>query len=317
MDWAWQCVEYSVEETYKNGLRGIREGATKRWRDALKKANQLRVQWVGNPGTSVYEREWDVLVILDACRVDLMKEVADEYPFIGPIERFESLASVSKNWMRRNFEGEHAVNAAKTAYVTGNPFSRYLDDSTFGYFDEVWRYAWDDDLHTIPARPLTQRAINVWRRREEQDVERMIVHYMQPHAPFVPEPNLGTYGAPDDFGYGFADDIWSQIGYTIPYEHVWRAFRDNLRYVLNDVEVLLKNMDADQPVLSADHGNAFGERGIWGHPIDMLLPCIREVPWIETSAVDEHTHEPTLEQVEGIKDEQAVTNRLRNLGYAE
>ena len=30
-----------------------------------------------NYGTNVYDREWDVLVVLDACRADLLESVAD------------------------------------------------------------------------------------------------------------------------------------------------------------------------------------------------------------------------------------------------
>ena len=315
-DWLRLCARYAYEETRKNGLVGAREGLVRPWRDFFKKANRMYVRRVGNPGTSVYEREWDVLVILDACRVDLLEEVADEYPFVAQIGRFESLASMSEDWIRRNFGAQYAGETARTAYVTGNPFSRTLDESTFAYLDEVWRYAWDDDLHTIPARPVTDRAIDAWRRRDEHGAKRMIVHYLQPHGPFVTAPELGARDLtePEEFGRG-RGTLWDQAGYTIPRERVWRAYRENLRHVLDDVSLLLANMDAERVAISADHGNAFGEFGIWAHPFDVLLPSIRQVPWVETGATDEHTHEPTLTREERATDEQVVTDRLRDLGY--
>ncbi|HET7325005.1 MAG TPA: hypothetical protein VFJ06_11800 [Halococcus sp.] len=315
-DWLRICARYAYEETRKNGLTGTWEGLQRPWRDTFLWANRRRIRRGGNPGTSIYEREWDVLVILDACRADLMEEVADEHPFVGMVGRFESLGSNSRHWMRHNFTAGPADETARAAYVTGNPFSRDLDPTMFAYLDEVWRYGWDDDLHTIPARPITDRAIDTWRQRDEHGAERMIVHYMQPHGPFVTEPELGSYGRPEDFGEGFGD-LWNQAGYTIPRERVWRAYRDNLRYVLDDVSLLLENLDAERVAISADHGNAFGEFGIWGHPPGLLLPCIRQVPWVETSATDEGTHEPTLERDRGGGDGQAITDRLRDLGYVE
>jgi len=64
-------------------------------------------------------------------------------------------------------------------------------ESTPAVLDEVWTYAWDNELNTIPARPITDRAISTWR---QEDVNKMIVHYMQPHVPFIDRPDLGTYG---------------------------------------------------------------------------------------------------------------------------
>lgn len=36
-------------------------------------------------------------------------------------------------------------------------------------------------------------------------------------------------------------------------------FSLNVRYVLNDVKLLLNNFDAETVVISSDHGDAFGE----------------------------------------------------------
>lgn len=310
--WLRKRVQYGHEEYQKNGLAGAREGVLTTWRAIFHELNAQYIRRIGNPGHSIYERDWDVLVVLDACRVDLIREIADEYEFLEEIETFYSNASKSSTWMERNFGGEYANETANTAYVTGNPFSRMFSGSEFAYFDDAWRYAWDDDLHTIPARPLTDSAIDVW--RNESGVDRMIVHYMQPHVPFVSEPELGSYNGPEDFGDGF-NDLWDQAGYTLPADQVWDAYRDNLRYVLDDVRLFLRNVDAERVVITADHANAFGELGFWGHPPDMLLPSIRRVPWVVTSGVDGGEYEPTVDRSGQIHDDQAVTDRLQDLGY--
>ncbi|GAD53519.1 hypothetical protein MBEHAL_2279 [Halarchaeum acidiphilum MH1-52-1] len=136
---------------------------------------------------------------------------------------------------------------------------------------------------------------------------------MQPHVPFVSNPDLGVYTRPEDFGEGFAD-IWSRVGESLTHEEVWTAYRQNLRDVLDDVEILLENLDAERVAITADHGNAIGELGYAGHPRDVLLPCIRKVPWIPTSAADRHTYEPELEQPDKHR-EVDVEGRLKDLGY--
>ena len=274
---------------------------------------------VHNPGTPIWERDWDVLLILDACRTDLMREVAHEYEFIGSAENVGtqwSVASKSSDWLRRTFTPEYAEEINQTAYVTGNPFTASVELPTGpAVLDEVWQYAWDDDRHTVPVRPLTDRAIDTWRKRDDHGIDRMIVHYMQPHVPFINAPEIGDYGRPEDFGHGF-DDVWTRIGDDYTLEEVWSAYRDNLRYVLDDVGLLLNNLDADRVAISADHGNGVGEYGIYGHPNDLLLPAIRRVPWVETTAQDTEGHKPRTEH-EAADSEGEVSDRLRALGYAD
>ena len=43
-------------------------------------------------------------------------------------------------------------------------------------------------------------------------------------------------------------------------------------YVLNDIGILLDNLDAERVVITADHGEAFGEYGILGHKLGSLHP---------------------------------------------
>ena len=274
-----------------------------------------------NPGRPIWDGDWDVLVVLDACRVDLMRELAGEYAFVGDAENVEarwSVASKSSDWLRRTFAADHAEDVRRTAYVTGNPFTAKVDLPVDpATVDEVWTYAWDDDLRTIPARALTDRAIATWRDRSDE-VDRMVVHYMQPHAPFVDRPDLGDYGTPGDFGEGLGN-VWEGIGDDISLDEAWSLYRDNLRYALDDVAILLDNLDADRVVLTADHGNGVGEFGVYGHPADLLVPAVRRVPWVETTARDAGDHDPGTwrESTGDAATDDDVQDRLRALGYAE
>jgi hypothetical protein len=266
-------------------------------------------------GDPVFEADWDLLVVLDACRADLWNEVAPQHDHFGPADTRTSVGATSTEWLAGTFEGVPDDVLANTAYVTGNPYTdAFLDADRFGRLDEAWRYAWDDDLGTIPARPLTDRAIAAGR---EDDPDRLIVHYMQPHFPCVPCPGSGDGIALDRFGEE-PISIWEELRFgRRDADEVWDRYRENLRYVLDEVGLLFENVDADRAVVTADHGNAVGEHGLYGHVEGVSLPCLREVPWYETVATDEQTHDPADYESEPATTDADVTERLQALGYAE
>jgi hypothetical protein len=214
--------------------------------------------------------------------------------------------------MKKNFQDEFADSMEETAFICGNPHSDWLlDGDDFQLLDEVWRYGWDDDLGTLPPRTLTDRAINVGR---SQSPERMIVHYMQPHYPFLSQPRLDAGIDIDRFGELPWDNVWDRLRKgEIDQSKVWEAYRDNLSRVLEDVSLLLENIEAETAVITSDHGNALGEWGIYGHPIHMPIAQIQMVPWIETTATDKHTHEPATEHESTVDSD--IEHRLRQLGY--
>jgi len=199
--------------------------------------------------------------------------------------------------------------------VTGNPHSgEFLEEDDFFLLDEVWEYAWEKDTELFRPEYITDRAIDVMR---EHNPERMIIHYMQPHHPFIP------------YFDGFESELHSdwlnpwrdiRIGKTSK-EEKWDRYRENLHYVLEYVELLLNNMEADDVVISADHGEAVGEWGVYGHP-DIPLRVLREVPWIRVSATDSGEYQPEFQPDRDVRgeseDESAehdVDDTLTKLGY--
>jgi hypothetical protein len=304
-----EWVRGTGQRVREDGLTGAKASAHELYVGSLRRVNTVYPN-----GTNVYDREWDLLILLDACRVDLIAEVADDYPFLDKPDELTSVGSSSLEWLEGTFTDERAVEMRETAYITGNPFSyRVLDDEDLAVFDEVWTYAWDDEVGTIPARPITDRAITTSR---DQGCERLIVHYMQPHFPSVPQPLSDGMNA-DTLGQGKGwESPWKLLKRgEIDYKTVWNAYRANLKYVLDEVALLLENVNAERAVISADHGNAAGEFGVYGHP-RVPLSVIRQVPWYTMSATDEHTHEPDFEPERYTEDgADDVKNRLSALGY--
>lgn len=290
----------------EDGLDGVVDSGYELYLGLLR-----RLERFGPTGTSVYERDWDVLVVLDACRVDVLREVADQYSFLDGVSVHRSPGSCSPEWMNETFGSQYRSDVAETVYVTGNPFSeRRLDANAFDHVDEVWKYAWDEGVGTIQPRAVTDRAIATAR---ERNPERLIVHYMQPHFPSIPDP-LSEGISLEAFDETWRSPLDRLRDGELTHERVWRSYRQNLEHVLDELSLLLANVDAETVAITADHGEAFGEYGVYEHPCGMPLPCLREVPWVETSATDGGEYEPQTE-VE-YSDSEELEEKLTALGYA-
>ncbi|WP_458206997.1 sulfatase-like hydrolase/transferase [Haladaptatus sp. NG-SE-30] len=288
----------------EDGWRGVDTSAYEFYKGILRRLGDHR-----NYGEPIYSHPWDALVVLDGCRFDTLCEVASEYSFIDHVSQFESLGTRSDEWMRANFADRDCTD---TAHVTANPNSaEHLDAENFDLLDELWRDCWDDESGTVPARAVTDRAITAAR---EHDPEKLVVHYMQPHFPSVPDSLPGGAMSRDEFGQRVG--VWERLRRgDLTRERVWRAYRENLRYVLDDVSLLLDNLDADRVIITADHGNAFGEWYVYGHPDRIPIRVLRDVPWVVTSASDAETHDPEAWTRETTHSDESVTDRLSALGY--
>lgn len=290
-------------------------------------------------GRSIWERPyWDVLVILDACRYDLWDDVAPEYGLpVG--ETVWSNASCSIDWIERNFS-QHPDEISSVGYVTANPFADHdaeharsadLADTDIGHFRPLYKSEWgpidtDPPIETVPPERVTDHAIDAWRRREEFGFDRLVVHYMQPHEPFIAAPEW-SYATPHDNpvlknlvsdGYEAGTSPWRMMidsGEVTP-EEFWPVYQDNLRWVLEDVDDrLLKNLDG-RVVISADHGNGLGEWGEWHHPPGAIGPAVRRVPWIAVQTTDHRTVTPQIEyQGEASSSANETHEQLEALGY--
>jgi hypothetical protein len=272
-------------------------------------------------GTSVYERDWDVLVVLDACRPDALREAAaDTDLFDAPeVDTVRSVGSCSSEWLENTFttDSDRAV-VGRTAMVTGNTWTdRYLDADRFALLDEVWKYAWDEELDTVPADAVTDRAIRVAR---DHDPDRLVVHYMQPHHPFVPEPLAADSGMARTGAHSSEASPWVLLRRgEVSAERVRSAYEANLRYAIESVETLVANLDG-RVAVTADHGNLFGEWGLYGHPMHTPVPSLLAVPWVEMTAADGRTVDPELAPPESLPvsrvyDAESDESRLEALGY--
>jgi len=293
-------------------------------------------------GSNIFDSEWDLLLVLDACRVDALREVAPEYPWLSTVDAKTSVGSTSKEWIANTFTIDYREEINRTAYVTANGWSQsVLVDSPdfleyaftkdtwiqshkellnrfverdlvttdeFSVFEPVVHLADQNSYRTPNAPQVTDRAIRVGR---EIDPERMIVHYLQPHAPYIGR-------VMDDNELLDRDERpYQALRNGADKEDVWNSYLDNIRHVLDSIEVLRENINADKVVITADHGELFGEWGVYNHIGGILHPSLKRVPWAQTTASDSKERVPTRDKTKDAADttEEDFKQRLKDLGY--
>lgn len=263
-----------------------------------------------NFGTNPFDREWDVLVVLDACRYDLFQEVAPEHPvyeYFDSVEPVYSCASSTPEWMEK-VDSVPVEELSRTNYVSANGYFDTVHEDSFRDFEAVWEYGHDQELNTVPPDVMTDVSLQEYRG---SDAERFVFHYLQPHAPFLHCP--GKYGSMD--GYA-KSHVWVQLERgQVDRDEVWRDYALNLAAVLEHVETIIRNVSG-KVVVTADHGNGLGEWGIFGHPDYVPVPGVKRVPWAEAEGLGLDEYEPSGEAEESKSGgRMSVEDHLQDLGY--
>jgi hypothetical protein len=280
-------------------------------------------------GTNIFEEEWDVLVALDACRVDALREVAPEYDFIESVESRWSLGSASLEWYCKTFVEAYADTLSETVLLSSNPQLQYamngrrppinyampfdfsnwqtVDKEQFQSVRTVFDYEYDNLYWTTPPDIVTDHAVDVAR---ETEYERFVIHYYQPHKPYL----AGAYPEKRELTHAEAEPYEAVTEGAKTQAEIREMYLDNLRLVLDSIAELLTNLDAERVVITADHGELFGELGIYGHREGIPHPNLKKVPWVVTSATDERTLTPSVDE-EAAPSEEEVQDQLEALGY--
>jgi hypothetical protein len=262
-------------------------------------------------GTRVINEDWDTLILLDACRFDMFEETVE---MEGNLDYTISLGSTSEEFLTRNFS---KGTFHDTVYVNANAYLPYLgldEDQTFHDVIDLVE-DWDPELEIAHPRLVTDRAKAA---HERYPNKRIIVHYMQPHIPFIGEYGRTVQERAD------RRSVWKQfrVGeFPVSVDEAWRAYVDNLEFVLEFVEELFEGTNG-KFVISADHGNLVGERQgpvptkkMYGHPWGVYAPELVKVPWFtpDFDGRRDTVSEPP-KTVLGHSEEM-ITDRLCALGY--
>jgi len=100
----------------------------------------------------------------------------------------------------------------------------------------------------------------------------LIIHYIQPHDPWIGETKI--LKEEDEL-------IWEKIKWgPISKETIRKAYKDNLKLVLDEIDKLIPQLDG-KIIITSDHGELLGEKLLFSHTDHLYTPELVEIPWLE------------------------------------
>lgn len=273
---------------------------------------------------ALLERESFALVILDGCRFDYFREAYGPH-LEGDLERRWSPANKTPLWVPQVWPDEYDLT-----YVSSNPYVSDLEYTHEGYTSppvtyratdhfaeilDVWNVDWDPRVGTVRPESITEVALSA---AAECKRPRLVVHYLQPHQPYVGEKELHESSDLDrdvvEADYTFEEKreflesttevtrenlIRYDISWGEAMEHDLQGPRSRVRRRLESGEVSVETLRQAyrdnlelvlgevkrlvarldcRVVVTADHGDMLGEGGRFMH-LDVDHRFLREVPW--------------------------------------
>lgn len=183
----------------------------------------------------------------------------------------------------------------------------------FTEIHQAWVDEWYEEIGTVKPEDMREYSLE----KIDRNDGKTIIHFIQPHRPFIsydgesrhswgqrnaaaetnkdwrgriknllrPVWATAFYSLPKKYQY----EIRGVLGKTDQYrrfaeeeggERVKKFYEKDLRMALEEISKLVEELDG-KVVVTADHGESFGEEYEWGHPIGSRNPVLVEVPWLE------------------------------------
>lgn len=260
-----------------------------------------------------------IIVVLDSCRFDYFEQEVSKH-LNGELDMVYTSATATKNYIQRIWDQTYPDITYLTALSapTDHAFERdgdsYRPSEHFDNFVHVWQKCENKELGAVPPEKMTEAAIH-------QNDDRMIVHYVQPHAPYIGDYRLRES---DDRTWGDSlQDIYEKIGrYNLSDKEIGddelkQAYQSNLSRALSSVHELVTHFDRPI-VVTADHGEMLGENGRYihgGHATEELC----SLPWYEVdrslTGTASKTNVEATDQTESDFTKEEVEEQLKDLGY--
>ena len=263
---------------------------------------------------NIQEENWDNLIILDACRFDTFNKVYKEY-INGKLIQKISKGSYTGEWLINTFPDKYDIT-----YISANPYinsygiplnkcrSEYKNYfwnaiDHFNKIIDVWDFGWNKEFDSIHPEQVNEAYLST------KDDNKKIIHYVQPHYPYlsydgVYETRYKVEILKEGYVKFFITNVFNKRSRSLFWKKILEKinpnyklsqleklylkigidkllyyYEDNLRIVLQYVSQLIENFNGIT-IITTDHGEAFREQGIWGHPIEKHIPVLIEVPWL-------------------------------------
>mgnify|MGYP006281559513 FL=1 len=218
----------------------------------------------------VMKEKWDYLIVLDACRYDTFKKITAK-KIEGNLHKKNSLGTHTAEWLINNFPEKNY----NIVYVSGTPQvsrvklkKRLGNENPFFHLEDVWNWGWDENLGTVHPKTVNKSAKKL---KDRYPKKRMIIHYLQPHSPFIGKKKIQK----NKKRMKWRDRVRKK---KLSKTKVRKAYESNLRLVTKHVKTLVKNLDG-KIVITSDHGENFGELGLFSHLPAMYMKSLMQIPW--------------------------------------
>lgn len=149
-------------------------------------ANKNQKKWIRR-------KNWDCLIILDACRYDYFEKIYKDF-FNGKLTKLISPGCPTPEWLSEVFGDKYYEDIV---YVSGNPHVNSKGINLYGDFNarkhfkviDVWESSWNDKYKTVPPKYVSK---STRLARAKYPEKRIISHFMQPHWPYISIGPLGN-----------------------------------------------------------------------------------------------------------------------------
>lgn len=272
------------------------------WYEYMVRYLLIPILFIKNNGMYIWDREWDNLIILDACRYDVFKEYFFKRKMVGKLEYILSRASDTPSFLIENFFKYGKEKYDDIVYITANPFVDIILKNKVYKIIPVWKHGWSEHYQTVLPKTMYEYTI---RAIKKYPGKRFIIHFIQPHYPYLLSPLIET--SLKDLrtcllqGKIFVETekkrslsaLYGAEVYSIiePRRH-FRLYKQNLEITLPYVEKLIEILPG-KTVVTADHGEAFGEIlhplfpiRIYGHIGKVRISPLIKVPWLVIDSKD-------------------------------
>lgn len=265
-------------------------------------------------GIDIFEKDWDNLILLDACRYDFLSEFESE--FEGGIQPVESRGAATREFIAANFQGSHP----DLVIVSANGWYIKLKDSIDLKCHRIYD-CWDNK----PSAELVTEAAKAAAERHPN--KRLLIHYIPPHHPFVGETAKQIL---PDYQSQLNEAIFEQIrrgDLNVSQEQIHQCYREEVERAIEHATGLLDEIPG-KTVISSDHGEMLGENADpfpipwYGHMPGLYTDELVTVPWVEVKngsrkSIEDGTTRSRINREfarEGRKRD-SIDERLRDLGY--
>lgn len=258
-----------------------------------------------------------LLLVFDAGRYDYLKPILEDQFHTNAYREFSAARDtfewISTQWIK---------DVEDVTYITamspiGSQKPDFDDDHfnrlyhTDAYTDsmreivEVWRSHWDTGIAQVPPEKLVDVAL------EYMDRDKVVVHFSQPHSPFIGIPKLlghtNNESAKPQQGQPNDRPIWDRVqSGSVSNHYLKMAYQGNATRAVQASKRLVEEWHGGEIVATSDHGEALGEWGMYTHD-RAPHPKRRVVPWAPIDGVKSGP--------EGGVGHASVNEQLEALGY--